>query len=153
PRVERAQLPLGFIVKRAEEVHLHYNAALPGLSDKVSQPAEIVRVPAREVELVAAVGVTRLTASSPGGKEAFRRGGGRVPGDLEGPLRLDIRSGKRAGQGEPVGPQSVEVLEIVEVLVQYRAVVLARGDQHGRLAAEQEVVRVVRVQRQRRRTA
>ena len=46
-------------------------------------------------------------------------------------------------------PARRDTCHVVELAVEHRAVVLGRGDEHRRLAAEQEVMRIVRMQRER----
>ena len=146
--VLRTQLPLLFLVHGAEEVHLHHNSPLTGLRHKILQPLEVRFIPFRQIELVPAIGIARLVAPRPRTEEFFAIGCERVFGDVERPLRLDIGSAEGPRVVQTVSGELVEILDVVEVGIEDRAVVLARSDEDGRLAAEEEIVRIVGVERE-----
>ena len=150
PRIHRAQVPLLVFVHRAEQIHLDDDAALGRIRQKIAQPAEIRFVPAAQVELRPAAGVPRLVAARPRADETALERSQRIARNVEGPLRLDIRPAERARVVEAVGGQRIEVLFVVEVEIEHRAVVFARRDQHRRLAAEEKVVPVLWMQGKRR---
>src|SRR5205823_3458401 len=119
-----------------------HDAALARLADEVFQPREILLVPAFQVELVAAVAGAGLVAPRPRGQEAA---GGRREGvldDVERAGYLAVGAGEGARQVELARPQLVQVRPVIEVAVKDRPVVFAGGDEHGGLAAEEEVTRV-----------
>jgi len=61
------------------------------------------------------------------------------------PLRLTVDAAEGARMIQTLGGQGIEVANIVEVAIQDGTVMLRGSDQHGRPAAEKQVVRIVRM--------
>ena len=141
-RVEERRDGPGVLVLGVEEADLDHDPTGGCLIHEVPEPLEEIGVPLIEIEAVAALGIAGLVAASPGENEV-------VWLDAEGvPLvklvhGLEQKAGIDAGVVEPVGLEGIEVGVVVEGPVDDRPVVFRRGDQDGRLAVEQEVVRVV----------
>src|SRR5205814_6104874 len=91
------------------------------------------------------VRVAGSIAARPGANEAACSRRQRIAGDVERAVRFYIGAGKRAREVQSIFCQRAEILHIVEIEVQHGAIVLSRSDERRRLAAEQEVVRIVRV--------
>ena len=146
PNVERREVPLVVVVPVAEERQLDDHAALPGLGDELAEAFEVRVVPLVQVELVPAVGVAGGRAAGPGREQS-------PPGRVERVERLapglavDAREG--AGVIQPCGLELVEIGPEVEVAVEHGAVMLGGGDQDRRLAAEDDVMRVLGMELQR----
>ena len=68
---------------------------------------------------------------------------------VERAVGLDIRAAEDARVVHSCGGERVEVLAVIEVEVHHRAVMFARSDEHRRFAAPLEVMRILRVQRDR----
>ena len=66
PHVHRAQVPHPVLVEWAEENQFDDDAVPVRLADEVPQPLEVLRIPFRQIELVAAVGITRRISAGPG---------------------------------------------------------------------------------------
>ena len=86
---------------------------------------EIIVVPAVEVKFGSAARIARLIAARPGANEAAFERRQSVTRDVEGALWLDIGPTERARVVQPIGRQRVEILLVVDVEIQHRAVVLA----------------------------
>ena len=144
--VHRAGSPQLVVVHRAEQIEFDDHAALAGLRQEIVQPGKIGRVVFRQIEPVATVEIARRFAACPGAGKAIRMGRQRVVGDPERARDFAIGAGKRPRVIQSVGLQRAEVHRIVEIQIQDRAVVFPGGDQDRRLAAPEEIVRVVRMQ-------
>ena len=140
PGVERREVPLVVVVPVAEERQLDDHAAPARLGDELAEALEVRVVPLLQVELVPAVGVAGGRAAGPGRQQA-------PPGRVERVERLapglavDAREG--AGVVEPRRLELVEIGPEVEVAVEHGAVMLGGGDEHRRLAAEDDVMRIL----------
>ena len=145
----RTERPLQILVHRTEQRQLDDDVPGPGIREKVFQPRKVGIVPTGQIELVAAVGVTRLRAARPRRDEA--PGGRRqsISGDVESALRLDVGAAEHPRVVQAVGGQRVEIATIVEVEVEHRAVMLSRRDEDRRTAAPLKVVRIGWMQSQR----
>ena len=147
-RVHRAQLPLGFLIHRAEERQLDDDAALAGLGDEILQPGEVGRIPLSKVEFIAPAPIAWLLAACPRAYEATRLRCQRIFGDIEGALRLEIRAAERASEVQPIRCECFEILHIIEVKVEHRAVMLRRADENRRLFTKEKIMRIVRMERE-----
>src|SRR5207247_11068613 len=130
-----------------EQIQLHNDASLARLRHEILQPSEVGLVPSGQVEFVSAIRVTRRLAARPWTDEAARSGRERIAGNVKGAKWLGIGAGKAPREVQTVPGQRVEILHVIEIKIQHRAVMLAGSDQHGRLTPEQEVMRIGRVQR------
>jgi hypothetical protein len=141
--IEGTDLAEGVVIERTEEDELDHHAALAGLRDEVGQPFEIVLVPSLQVELVAAAGRPRRIAAHPRSEGAAGCGRQGVVFDAERGRHLEVGTAEGACEVEPTGLEFVEVGEVVEIGIEDGPVVLAGGDEKGRLAAKEEVMGVV----------
>ena len=82
-----------------------------------------------------------------GARNASRAWSQGVALDLERALGFDVRAAEHARVVHAVGGEGVEILAVVEVQVDHRAVVLGGGDQDRRPAAPQKIVRVLGMER------
>ena len=142
-RVHRADRPHRVLVEGAEQHELDDDAARRRLLQDVAQAGDVGLIEPRQVEPGAAVRIASAGAARPRRDVPPRCGIERVGGDAEVAARFDVGAGKDPGPVQPIGLERVEVAAVVEVEVEDGAVVLTRRDHHGRLAAEQEVARVL----------
>jgi len=146
--VHGRSLPQFLAVHRAKEGNLNDNAALAGARHEILQSREISLVPAGQIEFVAAIGTARRVTSSPGRRVAPRRRGQRVALNAKGAGNLSIGPAEEPSMIETMASEFVQVGPVVEIEVDDRTVMLARGDQHRRLPAKLKVVRVLGMETQ-----
>jgi len=101
--VHRAQVPHAVLVERAEQDQLHHDAAPARLRDEVGQTLEVLRIPFRQVEPVAPVGIASDVAPRPGAEQVSFGRSERVPLDVERSRRLAVGAAERTRQVESVG--------------------------------------------------
>ncbi len=146
--VHGGDLPHLLLVQRAEEDHLHHDAAPGRLRYEVLQAVEVGVVPRVQVELVLAVESPRRVAALPRRRVAVRLRRQGVVGDPERARDLPVHPRERPGVVQPVRGEGFQVADVVEALVQHRPVVLPGGHQNRRLPPKQEVPVVVGMQSQ-----
>src|SRR5687768_18268 len=145
--VEWTELPLRFFVEWAEQIHFHDDGASARIGNEIAEALEVSIVPTLQVEFVPTSRITGLIGPSPWGDEAARGGCEGVARDVERALRLDISATRECARVVQFLPgQGVEILPIIKIEVEHRAIVLAGSDQDHRLAAPEEIMGVVRVQ-------
>ena len=148
--IQRAGIPHGIFVHRAEQVHLHHDAAFLGLREEIAQPIKICLVPFAHVELVSTLGIPGHVAARPGADEAFGQRSECVLRNAERGRGFAIDAAERARVIQLVPLQFIKVPHVIEVEVHHRAVMLSRRDQERRLAVPEEVVRILWMQCDRR---
>ncbi len=131
-------------VLRIEKCNLNRYASFASFSNEVLQAREVLRIPPVEVKLIAPEQVTELDASRPRQDEASRLGPQGITLD-ELPHRFEHRARINARVVHPIGLQGVKILDIIEVFVDYAAVVLGGSNQNGRLPVKRIVVRIGRM--------
>ncbi len=144
--IHRAQLPHPVLVEGAEQDHLDDNPPSARLRDEIGQPPEILRVPFRQVELVAAVGVAGGVAPGPRADQVTRCRCEGIVLNSESADRLTIGAAEGSCQVQSVCMQRGQIASVVECPVQHGPIMLAGGDQNHRLAPPEEVMRVLGVQ-------
>ena len=144
--VHGAEIPHFVLVEGAEENVFDHDAPGARPRHEIPQPRKIGFIPLRQVELGAAVGVTRRRAPRPRAEIAVRGGRQRVPLDVERPGRFAVHAREGARQVQPLVRELIEVRHVVEVEVEHGAVVLARRDQNRRRPPELEVARIARME-------
>jgi len=131
---------------RGEQRYLHNDAALARLGEKIVETLKIFRAPMVQVELISTARISRSLAACPRRHE-FSAGGGeivalnaeRLSGDF------DVLAPENAREVQSVAFEGIQVTAIVEIGVDYRAVVLAAGDQSNGLSTKQKVMRIFRM--------
>jgi hypothetical protein len=144
--VHRAAHPHVVFVERAEERELDDDSTATRLRDEILQPPKICRIPLGEIEFIAAGCVARCVTACPRRDQAAVGRRERVVGDVERRRIFAIGAGKRAREIEAVTRERIEILDVVEIEIEHRAVMLGGGDENRRLTAPEEVMRVVRMQ-------
>ena len=146
-RIHRRRRPEFVVVERAEEIHLDDDSPFLRGPHQIVQPPEVSGIPTSQIEPVSPVVIARLVAPLPGAGVAVRGGCQGVVGNAERAGDFAVGAGKDPRVVQSVRLQRGEIANVVEIQVQQRPVVLARGNQDRRFAAPHEVVPVLRVQR------
>src|SRR5262245_55185047 len=114
--MERAQAPFGLPVGRGEQGDFDDDPEARRLAQKLSVASEILRVPALQIEPVAAARVSRGVAAGPGRQEAAGPGGQSVARDAERLGRhLYVAAPEDPRVVEAVGGQRGQVLPVIEI--------------------------------------
>ena len=131
----------------AEQIGFDDDAAFAGLRNKIFQAREILVIPFRQIEFVAAIEIARHVAARPRCDELFLLRCENIIGNAKCAGLLSIGE-KCARQIELILGERVEVFDVIKFQIHDRAVMLARRNQNRRLVAKQKVMRVVGMQRE-----
>src|SRR5260370_24888417 len=148
-RLHGAVVPLGVLVHGCEEIDFHDDAMLACVGHEVIEAAKKGIVPAAQIEAIAAVDIACLFTPGPRTDQPSWPWRQRVPLDLERSGRLHVGPWKSAREVESIRGQRGELLLVVEIEIENRPIMFPGRYQNCRLAAEKEIVRVTRMQRQR----
>jgi hypothetical protein len=142
-------LPLLFFVKWTEEGEFDNDPSPARIPDQIFQSIKVGGIPPAQIEFVASFGIAGNIAPRPRTNETVLGGRQRVAADVERALRLDVSAGENPGVIQAIGVQRVEILPVIEIKIQQRAIMFGRCDQHGGLPSKEKIMRILWMKRDR----